>query len=353
VSSSETAVVAAYERFARYARAATGPEDAAAAARSDLRAAVEEVARLACGLDLIKVVSGVRVVMIMNRAMTGVDVSAAILELIVLVLACRDSNPSEAAAVAAESGFMPPHVEAVARAALAAGSMIALFDSPSHDAEGAILFYSVQREISLRNPVYPHMLLDTLRGLFGDPAVNDDCRAVFGFTGLEAVNVMEAVRSLAVTELAERFTRMETARDASLPFILSWRNNDNGEAPVPTEAHRAAAQEVFDAVQDLTTNIERATVIDSDAVAGHTGYQRSIVEAVLDVFTLTGLTDLDEALERFFRGDNPLRTAPIVTDAQGRRMLVHDALALPAIREVIETRLKAASRQWASNPYLY
>jgi hypothetical protein len=205
--------------------------------------------------------------MIMKRVMTGVDVSAAVLELIVLVLACRDSATSEAAAVEAESGFMPPHVEAAARAALAAGSMIALFDSPSSDAEGAILFYSVQREITLRNPVYPHMLLDTLRGLLGDRAVNDDCRTALGFTCLEAVNVMEAVRSLSINEMARRFTRMEAARDASLPFILSWQNHDNEEAPLPTEEHRTAAQEVFDAVQDLTTSIDHATFIDPDAVA--------------------------------------------------------------------------------------
>jgi hypothetical protein len=154
-SSTEVAVAEAYERFARYVQSASSHEDAAAAARADLRSAVEEVARLACGLDLIKVVSSVRVVMIMNRTMTGVDVSAAVLELIALVLACRDSSTCEGAAVAAESGFMPPHVEAAAREVLAAGNMMALFYSPPSDAESAILFYSVQREIALRNPVYP------------------------------------------------------------------------------------------------------------------------------------------------------------------------------------------------------
>lgn len=81
-------------------------------AREDLRSAVEEVVRLASGLDLIKVVSGVRITMIMNRTMTGVDVSVAALELIALVLACRASAASETVAITAESGFMPPHVEA-------------------------------------------------------------------------------------------------------------------------------------------------------------------------------------------------------------------------------------------------
>jgi hypothetical protein len=104
-------------------------------------------------------------------------------------------------------------------------------------------------------------------------------------------------------------------------------------------------QEVVDALEDLTTNIADA-FIDLDAVAAHTGYRRSTVEAVLDAFTLSDLTDIDGALDRFFRGDNPLRTAPVVTDGQGRRMLAHDALALPAVREVMEAGLKAANR-WA------
>lgn len=168
VSSTEVAVAEAYNRFARYVESASSHEDAAAAARADLRTAVEEVARLACGLDLIKVVSGVRTSMIMNRTVTGAESSLAVLELIALVLVCRDSAISEVAAVGAQSEFLPPNVEAAAQEALAAGSMVALFDSPPSDAESVILFHSVQREITLRNPVYPHMLLDTLRGLFGD-----------------------------------------------------------------------------------------------------------------------------------------------------------------------------------------
>jgi hypothetical protein len=347
-SSTEVALVDAYKRFARYVESASSSEDAAAAARQDLRTAAEEVARLACGLDLIKVVSGLHVGMIMERATTGAEPSAAVLELVALVLVCRDSSVSGVAAVPAESEFLPQNVKAAAQEAMAAGSMIALFDSPGSDAESAILFHSVQREITLRNPVYPHMLLDTLRGLFGEPAVNEDCRATLGFTGLEAVNVMEAVRSLSNMELVKRFARMQAARDASLPHLRSWQNRDKDEAQRPTEEQRAAAQEMFDAVHDLTTNIAQATVIDPDAVAEHTGYERSIVEAVLDAFTVTGLIDIDEVLDRFFRGDNPLRTAPIVTDQQGRRMLVHDALALPAVREVIETRLKDANRK---DPY--
>jgi hypothetical protein len=343
--SQQLAVSKSFERLSEYIESASSFEEAAAAARADLISSADEISRLACGLDLITVVSSVRVMMIMDRAMTGIDISTAILELIALTLACRDAASGEPATAPDRSRFMPPHIEAAAQEALGAGSMIALFESPRSGPEDAIVFFSTQREITLRNPVYPHMLLDTLRGLFANRAVDAECRAVLGFTGQEAVEVMEAVRTLSVAKLADRFDRMEAARDASLPALQAWRRRHRDDTQIPPEEHRSAVREVIGAVEDLTTNISRATVIDPAVVAEQTGHDRSTVEAVLDAYTATRFTDIAELLERFFRGDNPLRTAPIVTDTQGRRMLVHDALALPAVREVIETRLKAASRQ--------
>ncbi|MEV6522635.1 hypothetical protein AB0M43_11875 [Longispora sp. NPDC051575] len=342
--SPEIPVAEAASRLARYVRAASSDAEAAKNARTDLRAEIDNVARLACGLDVIKAVSAARVAMIMERSLTGADQAVASLELIALALVCRDSasGSGDVMTEVDSSRFLPPALEAAAQEALAVGSMIVLFDTPRSDPDSKMLVYSVQREIYLRNPVYPHMLLDTLRGLFGSAAVNHDCQAVLGFTGLEAVNVMEAVWVFSVAELGQRFKRMLDARDASVPFIEAW-----DETQPQSEEARAAAWEVYEAVQDLTSNIDQATVIDADAVAQRTGYGRATVDAVLDVFTLVGLTDVDETFERFFRGDNPLRTAPIVADPQGRRMVVHEALTLPAIREVIETRLKAAGRMIA------
>jgi hypothetical protein len=85
----------------RYAQSADSPGQAAAAARADVRAAAREVARLACGLDLVTVVSAARVEMIMDRAATGTEPAAALLELIGLVLACRDSQGDAAPPAAA------------------------------------------------------------------------------------------------------------------------------------------------------------------------------------------------------------------------------------------------------------
>lgn len=49
-----------------------------------------------------------------------------------------------------------------------------------------------------------------------------------------------------------------------------------------------------------------------------------------------------EVVEDFLRGDSPLRVRPIVRHASGDRVIVHDGLLLPAIRERIEEELKRA-----------
>jgi hypothetical protein len=183
--------------------------------------------------------------------------------------------------------------------------------------------------------------------LFSDEAVNDDCLRVLGFTGEQAVNVMEELRRQSGAGLQKRFDRMAVARNATVPFLTSRRGRSGPSAsgPQPSEADRAVMTAMLDAVRELTTNVDKAAVIDSGVIAERTGYTPATVEAVLDAYTISGLGDLDETLDRFFRGDNPLRTAPIVIDEHGRRMLVHDGLALPAVREVIEAGLKAAGHQ--------
>ncbi|QKV74245.1 hypothetical protein [Amycolatopsis sp. Hca4] len=341
----EMAVIA--DRFAQYVENSDGYLGAAEAARQRLRELAQTIAQQACGFDLLKAVSAVRIGMIMKQGGHGVEPSAAALEVIALVLACRDRSTEPVVGQQDPARFTPDPLEAAAREALSVGSLIGIFESPPGDAEQAVLFRSVQREVNLRNPVYPHMLLDTLLGLFGDEKVNDVCREVLGFTGLEAVHVMEAVRTASLSAIRQRFSRMEEARDASLPFLEAFRREGRNPTSEPDPEAVRAVQEMFDAMNDLTKNISEATLIDVSAIASRTGYKPAVVEAVLDAFTLGSVLGPEETLERFFHGDNPLRTAPIVVDPAGRRMLVHDGLALPAVREVIETRLKAAGRMTA------
>jgi hypothetical protein len=152
---------------------------------------------------------------------------------------------------------------------------------------------------------------------------------------------MNAAGVLVRRGLEGLFERMFAARDAFAPYLRRYSLNRGDE--LPDEGMRAL-QETYDALTAMTTNIADTTMLDPDAIAMETGLPQSTVEKVCDAFTLHGITDQAEVLDRFIHGDNPLRTAPIVVDGQGRRMLVYHALALPAVREVIETRLKQAGR---------
>jgi hypothetical protein len=244
--------------------------------------------------------------MVMDYAIRGIEPPAAVLELIALTLICRDAAGDADPATDPDPNFYPPNIQAAAQDALDAGAMIALFDSPPTDAIGQVVYHSTQREIMLRNPVYPHMLLDTLRGLFGDHDLDADCRAVLGFTGFDATNVMEAVRTSALDELSRRFERMESVRDASLPLITNWAEerrhapaSQGGEGKDHLDPeHRRVAEEIYAAVQDLTTFVDQAAVIDFESVAEATGLPVETVSAVVDAFTLTGLSGVDAATER-------------------------------------------------------
>jgi hypothetical protein len=345
-------LVVALARLAGYTRGASTFEEAAAAARADVMSAVDQIAQLSVGRSVSQVVQGVRTAMAFTAmgADGAYEPPAAHLELVALVLVCRDAvTPPSGDPSDADRGFNPEDVRVAAAEAMAAGAMLPLFEAPpSSDPFSQVLFQSTQREIMMRNPVYPHMLLDTLRGLFGDAAVESDCRDVLGFTGLEAVNVLEQARLMSITALQERFDRLLAARDAMLPVIRAHRaaaGADGKDTPESLpEEHTVAIRGMMSALDDLTTNVGDSAVLDVDELARRTGYPVSSVTAVLDAFTLNGLVDIAETVERFFTGDNPLRTAPIITDGDGSRMLVHDGLALPAVREVIESRLKAAGK---------
>jgi len=339
------------EAVTRYAELIAQPgnaEDAAGRLRQAIQQGAEDVVSAASDLDLVRVVGSVWVGMVMESAVRGAEPSAACLELIALILAHRDVDEQiSSVEVVPRAEYLPTRVHAAAQEVLTAGSMLPMLAATSADAESQIVFRSVQREISLRNPVYPHMLMETLRALFEADDVLQACRDVLGFTGLEAIAVMEAARTVTMASLRARFDRMEEARDSSMPYLMArQRRRTQPEADMSTidEDERRAALAVYEAINDLTHNIDQALVLVAEELAEQSGCEPSVVEAVMESFTFRAGGAVTESLDRFFRGDNPLRVAPIVADNQGRRMLVHDAMALPAIREVVETRLRTAGR---------
>ena len=90
-------------------------------------------------------------------------------------------------------------------------------------------------------------------------------------------------------------------------------------------------------------SVEAATVSAAE-IAEATDLPLAVVEAVLGFFTLdiSGKTP-QAVVEDFAGGLSPLRTHPVVSSADGRVMLVHDAQNLVAIREGFERHLKTTA----------
>jgi hypothetical protein len=338
----ELNLVETYDLYQRFVASHATKEAAIQAARAELRANAAKVATLSCGMDLLVAVPAVWMGMSMTSSVTGVEPSAAALEYLTLILAHRDKTAGAGGIVPAPERFDQRVLGDEARDGVALGGLLAYLDGVPLTPESNLVFRTVQREILLRNPVYPDMLIETLRNLFDDSGVDADCRTAMGFTATEALEVMAAARVATIAELERRNDAMHNAMVGLDPYLDETSPAFVEGTETPSEEAIAAGQALMAAVEDLTTNLADATTIDAAAITQATGHGPDLVGSVLDTFTYAATSELAETVDRFMAGDNPLRTAPIIADANGRRMLVHDALALPAVREVIETRLKEA-----------
>jgi hypothetical protein len=113
----------------------------------------------------------------------------------------------------------------------------------------------------------------------------------------------------------------------------------DSQLPLP-DAIRA---QVVDAWAQAWSSPADASVLQPVALADEAGLNVETVGAVLDLFTVDlGERTPLEVIEDFLRGDSPLRARPIVRNVAGDRVIVHDGLLLPAIRERIEEELKRA-----------
>ena len=228
-----------------------------------------------------------------------------------------------------------PDVDGVQRAALRAvdaASMRRLFEAfQNPEAAAGLALQVVNREASIRNASYPHMLRDTLNKLFSDQRVVADCESVVGATPEEILQLLDALRGVRNRRWNERFSHLnrvgELARD--------W----HGRA-VPGEV----ANEAIQALHAVWATPSAAAILDVSELAIETGLPAPKIESILDLFTADlGDEDATDLVERFFSGENPFRLRPVLRHPSGRRVVVHDGLLLHAVRERIEEALRAAN----------
>lgn len=186
-------------------------------------------------------------------------------------------------------------------------------------------------EIWVRNNSYPDMVEQTVRDLFAPPAVRSALKADLGFDADEAIAVLHACHEVQVDLMNERMRTMYTAIQVAMDSV-----GPNG-APDPdaVTVARAAWTDAWEGNPDAVA----ATV---SLVVTKSSHDPTVAEAVLRYFSVDiGSSTPSDIVDNFTRGDNPLRTHPVVA-VGGDFMLVHNAHVFGAVRENLEQHLKAA-----------
>jgi len=188
-------------------------------------------------------------------------------------------------------------------------------------------------EMSMRGSSYSDLLRETTYSLFDDASIDVHLRQVTGFGAREAIAVLDRLHELQVANMNRR---------QQLAALTYDRVTSNHVLGLATDA----------AVADATRRIDRAMQPDEIAasvavadLAGSTGLSDSVVSAVLDAFTWRPSPDSSvyDAVGGFLRGDNPLRSTPVLRTDSGRAFLVHPALTQAAVRERLEAILRTTA----------
>ncbi|MEU1691234.1 hypothetical protein ABZ590_06575 [Streptomyces hirsutus] len=348
-------LAASVERLDRYKHCRTASEGAEAA-QALLKKSLDELVSLTAPYDPWDLVELLRVRCTPPAPAAGQgsdpEAIAALVELVAVAVA-GDGRKETTQRAIAETPLAAPVIDRLHRLALEClhrGSEAVAFQAAADAAEDALARIRVGatlREMTVRNQVYPHMLRDTLRALFGTPEVEADCREALGFTVDDAIAVLDACCELRGRVWDER---MAAVASTSRLAVFLAEAAERGEIPdrdLDGPRERALVG-VREAKEKASSNPADAIALDARQLAAHTGLVPDLVSAVIDVFTLKPLQQNPrEAALAFLTGTSPLRMTPLLRDASGRVLLVHDALHLPAIRETFEQSLKDANR-WAA-----
>lgn len=187
-------------------------------------------------------------------------------------------------------------------------------------------------QVWIRNTSYPEMEKHTVKQLFSDTAITDAILRDLGFTVADAFTVLNACHDSQVNRFNDRMSAMARG-------LCEAMNSDQAGDPEAVGRASSLWTRSWDA------DVESVTLSIDDLVAD-TGVDQDRITAVVDFFTLDiEMWDPQTAVEEFFRGNNPLRTHPVVRTSTGRCMLVHDSHVAGAVRENIEQHLKSTS-QW-------
>lgn len=355
-------VLEAANGFEQYLFSQPSPEAAVAATTEAVRDAAQRIADLAAPFDVFDVLESVRLNELTADPETYQETehagSAAVVEIVAAVLAARGKRAGTARDADGHRARPDATIEEIldaAREAVAAGSMLVIARViAEHGHDGALSLGSVLREVFVRNLSYPHMVDDTLAGLFDEPTVAAACSEVLGWNVLQARVIFGAVQDLHQGDWQRRMASF--AQFATLAMQEMRRAEQAGAWPptgdAPTvgadyevgEEVRARAVAFFD---EAWADPGDAGLFDLEAISDACSVDVDTVMSVLSAFALPlEERDVGDAALEFFAGRSPFRTTPILDDGAGSRCVVHHGLLGPAIKERVEGLLKGSPKEW-------
>lgn len=341
----ERLVQQAVQRLHDYVMSSEDAEQETQRATNRIRMAVRAIVDAAAPFDVFDVLESIRQSNMLANPETYSEAehegSAAVIELTALVLAARGHRnpPGVALTPRPRADAIIGEINNYAHDALTAGGMRnAFLVACEPDPLDRIGLGTVLREVSLRNAVYPHMMTDTLHGLFDEPTVQAHCQTVLGCSVSDILAAFDAFDVLHTAAWQARFT----------PFT-DYLNRGRMLYRSPETLPAAEKERGRELVMGLWADPGDCSVFTTAQVAAEAGVAEATVDLVRDLFStdMTVADPADVALD-FLGGVSSLRTRPLLRDPAGSSVLVHSALVLPAVRERVEEALKASAPAWVA-----
>jgi hypothetical protein len=259
--------------------------------------------------------------------------SGAALEMVALMLTCR---PSRLPADPDRGGAVPPdqlvpdlHERSMRLLRLTVFS--ALSSARLSDEPLAALAAEYQGNVvNVRTMQYEHLQDKVNAALFNSERLAGVLEQAIGFTYDQFIEVRDAIADL----YSDRFIAL---RDETADIVEKYGSPQG----VPEEVR----QRFRDAMTDMIILPGQRAQFTVADLATYTQLGENVVRKVLAAFSITfQQRNPGDAISDFLRGDNPFRTAGLVTDGQGNYVMAGSPIGTDALRYVVEDALKSGPK---------
>lgn len=179
----------------------------------------------------------------------------------------------------------------------------------------------------MRGTSYPEMQEATLRGLFGEPAVDAGIRSVLGFGVEDALSFLDCCHQMQMDQFNERGQGLVDALNAI----------DTSQAHLPTDDARRIA---IAGLSGLFNPSPDQAAVHIEDIVERSGLPMEVGREVAAFFAAPAPAEgVELALRTHLDGNSPLRSRPVLA-SEDLVMVIHTGLIVDAVKASLEDALK-------------